>query len=66
MVMQLVCRSAHEVRWKMLVFIIWVSFEKFKSDWSKTWFKDAIVICLYVNEVKGHLRSSLVENVKFV
>ena len=51
---------------KCWFFIIWISFEKFKSNWSQTWFKDAIVVCLYVNEVKGHLRSSLVENVIFV
>ena len=26
----------------MLVFVIWNSFEKFKSDWNQTWVKDAI------------------------
>ena len=29
-----------QVRWKMLVFVIWVSFEKLKSDWDQTWFMD--------------------------
>ena len=36
----------------MLVFVIWVSFEKLKSNWNQTWVKDAIGIPLYVSKVK--------------
>ena len=35
-----------------LDFVIWVSFEKLKSDYNQTWFKDAIGVPSYVNEVK--------------
>ena len=45
-----------QVRWKMLVFVTWVSFEKLKFDWNQTWFKDAVgFLNLYVNEIKGHV-----------
>ena len=46
--------------WKMLVFVIWVAFEKLKSDCYQTWVKDAIGVPLYVNEVKGHVPRSRV------
>ena len=39
----------------VLVFVIWVSFEKLKSDYNQTWDKDAIGVPSYVNEVKGHV-----------
>ena len=29
--------SSRSSRWKRLVFVIWVSFEKLKSDWNQTW-----------------------------
>ena len=45
---------------EMLVFVIWVSFEKLKSDWRQTWVKDAIVVHLYVNGVKCHVPRSKV------
>ena len=42
----------------MLVFIIWVCFEKLKSNWNQTqWVKDTIGVLLYVNEVKDHVPS---------
>ena len=44
----------------MLVFVIWVSFEKLKSDWNQTWVKGAIRVSLYVNEVNGHVSRSRV------
>ena len=46
--------------WKILVFVIWVSFEKLKSDWNQTWVKNATGAPLYVNEVKGHVLRSRV------
>ena len=39
----------------MTVLIIWVCFEKLKSNWNQTWVKDAIGVSLYVNEVKFHV-----------
>ena len=42
----------------MLAFVIWVSFEKLKYDWSQTRVKDAIGVPLYVNEVKSHVPRS--------
>ena len=42
----------------MLVFVIWVSFEKLMSDWSQAWVKDAIGVPAYVNEVKSHVPRS--------
>ena len=45
---------------EMLVFVIWVSFEKLKSDWNQPWVKDAIGVLLYVNEVRGHVPRSRV------
>ena len=56
---------------------VWLGFcylglQKLKSDYNQTWVKDAIGVPSYVDEVrghvprvKGHLRSSLVENVGF-
>ena len=44
----------------MLVFVIWGSFEKLKSDWNHTRVKDAIGVPLFVNEVKGHVPRSRV------
>ena len=35
-------------------FVIWVSFEKLKTDCNQTWVKDAIGVPSYDNEVKGH------------
>ena len=36
------------VKWKILVFVIWVTFKKSKSDWHQTWVKDIVMqfLCL--------------------
>ena len=51
-----------QVRRNMLLFIMWVSFEKLKSNWNQAWVKDAIEVPLYIDAVKykfkGYLRSS--------
>ena len=44
----------------MLVFLIWVAFEKLKSDWNQPWVKDAIGVPLYVNGVKDRIPMSKV------
>ena len=49
----------------MLIFVIWVSFEKLKSDWNQTWVKDAMGVPLYVNEVKGHVQGQGSSEVMF-
>ena len=64
-----------QVTWKMLVFVIWVSFEKLKFDLDQTWFMDIKWEPSYVDEVKGHIPRSRViwgqvernvENEKFI
>ena len=40
-----------QVRWKMLVFVIWF-FKKLKSEWNQTCIKDAVGVPLNVNEAK--------------
>ena len=44
-----------------LGFVIWVSFEKLKSDYNQTWVKDEIGVPSYANEVKGHVDLFLCE-----
>ena len=60
-----ICVCSNLVRF----FFILVSFEKLKSDNNQTWVKDAIGVPSRDQrshtKVKGHPRSSLVENVGF-
>ena len=49
----------------MLVFVIFVLFEKLKSDRNQSWVRDAIGFPLYVNEVKGHAPYYLLGRVVF-
>ena len=53
-----------QVRWKMLVFVIQVSFERLKSDWDQTWFMDIIWEPSYVDEVKVTYRGQRSSEVK--
>ena len=42
-----------QVRWNLLVFVIWVSFEKLKSDWNQTWVNDAMgFLCMLIMRAK--------------